>query len=267
MLGVTAQMISILTEQNVRASLASLKPTDILIEPQLDHLLVDRLRRPGEDGPDRRGSGARRHRSPRGARRPARPSYAAFEQRRTRPLDPDIAPVDAIRFAETKRVNPEAPKNVIETGPACRCSRTCSTATCGACSARATSSTSTTGSSARATSAFSTIQAVEKSWGPGYRRFGLGLSYDFKGNALFDLAASFRRTWLDSLGAEWRTDLQSAATACREPPGTEPFAISRDLFVEPYAEARRTVLDLYRDDLRLASYNLGSRAPRRRSGH
>ena len=34
-LGVTAQMVNILTEQNVRASLASLKPTDILIEPQL----------------------------------------------------------------------------------------------------------------------------------------------------------------------------------------------------------------------------------------
>src|SRR4029079_10167719 len=34
-LGVTGQMINILTEQNVQASLASLKPTDILIEPAL----------------------------------------------------------------------------------------------------------------------------------------------------------------------------------------------------------------------------------------
>ena len=33
--GVTGQMINILTEQNVRASLASLKPTDILIQPEL----------------------------------------------------------------------------------------------------------------------------------------------------------------------------------------------------------------------------------------
>ena len=34
-LGVAAQMLSILTEQNVQASLASLKPTDILISPEL----------------------------------------------------------------------------------------------------------------------------------------------------------------------------------------------------------------------------------------
>ena len=34
-LGVTGQMLSILTEQNVQASLASLKPTDILISPEL----------------------------------------------------------------------------------------------------------------------------------------------------------------------------------------------------------------------------------------
>ena len=38
-LGVTAQMVNILTAQNVRASLASLKPTDILIEPQLGGFL------------------------------------------------------------------------------------------------------------------------------------------------------------------------------------------------------------------------------------
>ena len=34
-LGVTAQMLNILTQQNVNASLASLKPTDVLIQPEL----------------------------------------------------------------------------------------------------------------------------------------------------------------------------------------------------------------------------------------
>ena len=34
-LGVTGQMLSILTEQNVQASLASLQPQDILISPEL----------------------------------------------------------------------------------------------------------------------------------------------------------------------------------------------------------------------------------------
>jgi NTE family protein len=34
-MGITGQMLSILTEQNVQASLASLKPTDVLISPEL----------------------------------------------------------------------------------------------------------------------------------------------------------------------------------------------------------------------------------------
>ena len=41
-LGVTGQMLSILTEQNVQASIASLKPTDILISPELgDYTTAD----------------------------------------------------------------------------------------------------------------------------------------------------------------------------------------------------------------------------------
>ena len=100
------------------------------------------------------------------------------------------------------------------------------------------------------------IQAVEKSWGPGYVRFGLSFSYDFKGNALFDAAASYRRTWLNSLGAEWRTDFQLGHNSLLRTGWYQPLAISHSLFVEPYAEGRRTSLDLYREDLQVASYNL-----------
>ena len=57
------------------------------------------------------------------------------------------------------------------------------------------------------------VDAVEKSWGPDYLRFGLGLSSDFKGDAYFNLLASYRKTWLNSLGAEWRTDVQFGRTS------------------------------------------------------
>ena len=100
------------------------------------------------------------------------------------------------------------------------------------------------------------IDAVEKAWGPGYVRFGMGFSYDFKGNGLFDIAATFRRTWLNSLGAEWRTDLRLGHNSRLRTGWYQPLATSHYLFVEPYAEARRTALDLYRDDLRVATYNM-----------
>ncbi len=57
------------------------------------------------------------------------------------------------------------------------------------------------------------VDAVEKSWGPDYLRFGLGLSSDLQGDAYFNLLASYRKTWLNTLGAEWRNDLQIGRTS------------------------------------------------------
>ena len=44
------------------------------------------------------------------------------------------------------------------------------------------------------------VDAVEKSWGPTYVRFGLSLYSDFRGDNGFNLLASVRRTWLNKLG-------------------------------------------------------------------
>ncbi len=56
------------------------------------------------------------------------------------------------------------------------------------------------------------VDAVEKSWGPDSLRFGLGLSSDFAGDALYNLLVSYRKRWINPLGAEWRTDLQIGST-------------------------------------------------------
>jgi NTE family protein len=77
---------------------------DILIEPELGDFSASDFDT-CEDGADRRGGGARRRRPPRGAgRQPGRPRR--LRAGRTSPVDRH-APVDAIRFAEMKRVNPE----------------------------------------------------------------------------------------------------------------------------------------------------------------
>jgi len=57
------------------------------------------------------------------------------------------------------------------------------------------------------------VLAVEKNWGPDYLRLGPGLSSDFSGDAFFNLLGSYRQTWLNSLGAEWRTDVQLGRTS------------------------------------------------------
>ena len=49
------------------------------------------------------------------------------------------------------------------------------------------------------------VEAREKTWGPGYLRFGLGLESDFEGDTEFRLLANYRRSNLNRLGAEWKT--------------------------------------------------------------
>ena len=171
-------------------------------------------------------------------------------------MAPDTRPVDAIRFAEMKRVNPEVLKTEIETQPGVPVQtevldrdmrRLFGTGDFEHVDYRIVQ---------EGDQRILDIDAVEKAWGPGYVRFGLGFSYDFKGNGLFDIAASYRRTWLNSLGAEWRTDLRLGHNSRLRTGWYQPLATSHYLFVEPYAEARRVALDLYRDDLRVATYNM-----------
>ena len=49
---------------------------------------------------------------------------------------------------------------------------------------------------------------VEKSWGPTYLRFSLSLADDFKGENSYTIGARITRTEINALGAEWRNQLQ-----------------------------------------------------------
>ncbi len=42
------------------------------------------------------------------------------------------------------------------------------------------------------------VEAIEKSRGPDYLRFGLGLSSDCRGGAHYTLCGRYRRTWLNA---------------------------------------------------------------------
>jgi NTE family protein len=52
------------------------------------------------------------------------------------------------------------------------------------------------------------IEPLEKSWGPNYIRFGLGLEDNFKGSSSYSLTAQFTKTAINRLAAEWRTEVR-----------------------------------------------------------
>ena len=52
------------------------------------------------------------------------------------------------------------------------------------------------------------IEPIEKSWGPNYFRFGLGLEDNFKGMSSYALTGQFTKTAINSRAAEWRTEVR-----------------------------------------------------------
>ncbi len=100
------------------------------------------------------------------------------------------------------------------------------------------------------------VDSIEKSWGPDYLRFGLGLSSDFQGGAYFNLLSSYRRTWLNSLGAEWRNDLQIGRTSSLMTEFYQPLDDRGFFFVAPHASYERRWTDLYQGSHRIATYGV-----------
>jgi NTE family protein len=100
------------------------------------------------------------------------------------------------------------------------------------------------------------VDAVEKSWGPNYLRFGLGFSTDLKGDTLYNLLASYRRSWVNTLGAEWRSDLQIGQTSSFASEFYQPLDPQQYFFVAPRVEVQRRVVDLFQGSQRLARYDV-----------
>jgi NTE family protein len=188
-LGVTGQMINILTEQNVQASLASLKPTDVLIEPALGDFSAGNFDDLPKTVPI--GEAAARAMQTKLAVLSVPPEqYAALRTRQMRPVPPDLRPVDEIRFTAMSRVNAATLENRLETRPGEPLDQQALD--------RDMRRLYGTGDFEHvdyrvieeAGRRVLNIDAVEKSWGPNYLRFGLGLGSDFSGDAFFNAAAS-----------------------------------------------------------------------------
>lgn len=77
------------------------------------------------------------------------------------------------------------------------------------------------------------FNALSKSWGPNYLRFGIALEDDFEGSTAFNLTTRWRRPELNSLGAEFITDLQLGTDPLLSTEFYQPLRSDSRLFVAP----------------------------------
>jgi NTE family protein len=102
------------------------------------------------------------------------------------------------------------------------------------------------------------VKAKEKSWGPNYLRVGMALENDFKGTSSYNILADYTRRWMNSLGAEWKTQVNLGSPAGIYSEFFQPLSVNRLFFISPHAEWKQNPVDVYDGHDRVARYRITS---------
>jgi NTE family protein len=201
--GVTAQMINILTEQNVQRSLQSLGPQDVLIAPKLEGLTsgdFDRaidLMRLGELQAEALVLRMQDLKlSPE--------AYAQWQaHRRQRTLQPQK--LDFVRFEGSAITHPENRPDLLQSQPGeefsvAKAERDLTSLAASGDYLRTDYRLVRTPDGERGL----VFDLQDKPWGPNYLQVGMDFSADNRGRSVFNLKLVHNRHWLDSAGSEWR---------------------------------------------------------------
>lgn len=101
------------------------------------------------------------------------------------------------------------------------------------------------------------FETVAKSWGPNLVQFGMSLEDDFEGSTAFNVAGRLTRAGVNSLAAEWRTDLQIGTEPYLASEFYQPLSFDSRYFVAPRIRFEQTNLSGFADDMTVARYRIG----------
>ncbi len=261
-LGISLQMVNVMMEQNIRASIASLGDNDILIEPDLGNYSAVDFEQAMSLIPI--GEAAARAQAQRLRRYSL--SEAEYRQWRSAVLArlPEVPEVREVRVATSGgRVNPEVIERELAEVPGIDLRR------------HPESDFSLENLNTRLEQIYGRgdfermdyrmvdleavrivdVEGVEKSWGPNYVKFGLSFATD-SDQTRFNANLSHRSTWINSLGAEWRNDLQIGYRDRIASEFYQPVTSRAGVFVAPRFEVQHKPLVYFRDGERLGDYRV-----------
>ena len=252
LLTVSAQMVGILTEQNVQRSLATLKAADIYIQPELNGITAADFSKHAEAAAS--GRAATQAATPKLARLAAsETAYAAWWQgievsRRTSPR------IDDIEIVGLNRVSPQAIERHLSVQPG----ETIRPTVIGRDLLRMYGdgyyeSVDYTVLSQRDRNVLR-IMPLEKRWGPDYARFSINLQADNSQGSTFGLRAAYHQTWLNPLGGELIYHGEIGTANRLGINYYQPLDARQRFFFEGTAGAGQTRLNIYEDDKRIAQY-------------
>ena len=253
-LDVASQSIIILTEQNVNESLAELTPNDILIEPDLkgfDSSSFDNQREIVERGV----AAARANKEILSSLAVTPDEYQVWLASRLQNTLPPVT-VAAITAETTGDVSAEAVLKDISTEPGENFDTKKLNREIADIHGRGDFAYTGYSIVPNEDNATVVINAESKPWGPGYLKIGLGAATDFTSPTQLNLAASYRRTWINKLGAEWRTDAQIGYDSIIRTELMQPLQVRDGAFIAPYIGARRNFVEFYSEESRIGDFKV-----------
>jgi NTE family protein len=245
-------MVALLTEQNVSASLATLKPGDIYIKPEMGDITAGSF--------DRNADAAERGRVAAEAMAEAlsglsvTPAQYAAWRRRIAVRERAIPRIDGVEIAGLSRVNPAVVMRYLEQQDGAPMD----TATLNRDLLRAYGD----GSYERVDYTVLSQQGknilrvtpVEKSWGPDYLRLALQLDSNLSQGSTYRLRAGYQKTWLNSLGGELLLIGELGNVSGVGAEFYQPVDPAQRWFVDAQADHKRERSDYWRLDQRIAEY-------------
>jgi len=245
--GLTSQMINILTEQNVQRSLASMKPTDVLILPQLGELTSGDFAKTRElIDLGELGAEALAARLQTLTLSPE--DYVRWKARKARDTTPQ-ATVAAIRFEGTTLTNPSRFASLLESAVGQPFDPAMAERDARRLAASDDYVRADYALVSRPEGETLVFDLEDKPWGPHYFRIGLDMSTDLRGKSDFNIKISHNRHWLTRNGTEWRNHLQIGKVPRIFSELYHPLnwtvGLSNDWFVAGYGEAERREMAVY----------------------
>ena len=261
--GVSLQMINILTDQNVRISIESLKKDDILISPPLDTIgstdfnsAIDAMTI---------GAAATREIADTLQRVSAPDDYAALrvaQLQRVQAPTVVYSKIDEIRVAGLDRANADELKRTLGIKPGDqvdfkRMNEGISRVFGTGYFERVNYSLLNEGQGLNARQIL-VVNAREKQWGPNYLRFALSMAADTTGEGRFNLLLRYQQTQFNKAGAEWRNDLQIGRDRRFASNFFQPFGIGSIVNISAGVELARRPIDVFAAGRRISQYDVST---------
>ena len=252
LLSVSAQMVNILTEQNVTRSLATLKPTDIYIKPDLGTITAGDFAKNAEAA-NRGRAAAEAVREQLAGLSIAAPDYAAWRKNidhRKR----DASKIDEIEVVGLRRVHPAMVNRQLSVTPG----QTLDLDKIDNDVLRIYGDGHYQHVDYQLLNQrdrnILRILPVEKSWGPDYLRFALNLEADTSQGSGFGLRVAYQKTLMNSYGGEIMGSVEMGNRVGGAVDFYQPIDPAQHFFVEAGLKYRRDPMNIYQNDKRVAQY-------------